>query len=352
MRKRHIMYALSAATVTATCLGAAPPTDMKVRHVVRAGDSIQEAVDSARAGDTVVVSPGTYRESVRIDTSGVTLRGAGPRTEIVPDGNRADSACAQSGNGICVTGTAGEPVENVTIRSLTVAGFKKNGVWATGTDRLTVRGVTSRKNGQWGIAQEKSVRGTFQNNKAIDNGDAGIFLANTVNEEGGALDTRGAAIEDNLLTGNRIGITVRRVRNLTVDDNELTGNCAGVFIVGDESRPRAGAMKVRGNEVIENNKHCPGSSRLPFIQGSGIVLTGAEETLVQGNYIRNNVGTSPMSGGIVLFRSFVGTQNERNVISDNLLLLNKPADLANRDTGTGNRFIRNMCRSSEPANLC
>ena len=347
-----MMYALSAATVTATCLGAAPPTDMKVRHVVRAGDSIQEAVDSARPGDTVVVSPGTYRESVRIDTSGVTLRGSGSRTEIVPDGTRADSACAQSGNGICVTGKAGDPVQNVTIRSLTVAGFKKNGVWATGTDRLTVRGVTSRKNGQWGIAQEKSVRGTFQDNKAIDNGDAGIFLANTVNEEGGALDTRGAAIEDNLLTGNRIGITVRRVRNLTVDDNELTGNCAGVFIVGDESRPKAGAMKVRGNEVIENNKHCPGNSRLPFIQGSGIVLTGAEETLVQGNYIRNNVGTSPMSGGIVLFRSFVGTQNERNVISDNLMLLNKPADLANRDTGTGNRFVRNMCRSSEPANLC
>ncbi|MBL1089716.1 MULTISPECIES: right-handed parallel beta-helix repeat-containing protein [Streptomyces] len=341
------------AAVMAGGLGAAPPSDAPGRHVVRPGESIQQAVDAARPGDTVVLRPGIYRESVLITTSRLRLVGAGKKTVIRPSSKRAANRCGEEGNGICVLGSQHRPLRDVSIRALTVTGFKQNGIWASGTDRMTVYGVTSRKNGVWGIAQEKSTRGVIHDNFVTDNGDSGIFLANTVKEEGGATDTRGASITQNRMSRNRIGVTIRRVRNLTVGHNTVTGNCAGVFVVGDESRPRAGALTVRDNDVSRNNRHCAATKRLPFLQGSGIVLTGTERALVRHNLVRDNRGTSPLSGGVVLFHSFVGALNEHNTVVDNIVLRNKPVDLADRDPkGRGNRFIRNVCRTSKPAGLC
>ncbi len=151
-------------------------------------------------------------------------------------------------------------------------------------------------------------------------------------------------ISHNRLVGNRIGVTVRRLRNLTVERNEATGNCAAVFVVGDEGKPRAGAMTVRGNHIHANNKLCPKTPRLPFLQGSGIVLTGTEKTLVTKNRVEDNVGTSPLSGGIVLFKSFVGAPNESNEIRDNVVLRNSTADLADRDTGQEQHLPRQHLR--------
>ncbi|MGW6575470.1 right-handed parallel beta-helix repeat-containing protein [Streptomyces sp. NPDC054945] len=372
-------------------LGVLAPSSAAAGRRVHPGDSIQDAVNYARPGDTITVMPGTYYENVLI-TKRLTLRGYGARTVIRPPvtavtpvtppatGASAQApaakppatpatpatsakpatpatsgralACSQADTGICVMGTAEQPVVDVDIHSLTVSGFKRNGIWASYTDRLSVQRVISEKNGTWGIAQERSTRGFFRDNTARDNAESGLFIANTVDREGGATDTLGAVVRRNTLTGNRIGVTVRRVRNLSVYGNNLTGNCGGIFVVGDEGEPGAGDMTIRNNRIHENNKFCKGNSRLPDIQGVGIVLTGAEETVVRSNDIRGNVGASPLSGGILLFKSFVGATNTDNVIRDNVVRDNKPADLANQGTGTGNQFVNNRCASSVPAGLC
>ncbi|WP_411070354.1 nitrous oxide reductase family maturation protein NosD [Streptomyces sp. cmx-4-25] len=360
MTKRQIALVACAVAAATTGLGAAPPSAPEAAsasasrtvHRVKPGESIQKAVDAARPGDSVVLAPGTYRESVTITTSNLTLRGSSASPTVIVPGKAASGTCAVAGHGVCVTGTAQRPVEGVTVRSLTLRNFARNGLWASRTDRLTVRSVTAEKNGNWGIAQERSVRSVLSHNTARNNGDAGLFVSNTTDTEEGAVDTRGTEISHNHLSGNRIGLTVRRLRNVTVDHNEATGNCAAVFVVGDESTPRAGAMRLRHNHVHANNKYCPKTPRLPFLQGSGIVLTGAEETLVAGNRVEDNQGTSPLSGGIVLFKSFVGALNERNEIRDNVVLRNGTADLAHRDTGTGNTFRGNTCGVSEPAGMC
>ncbi|MER8041701.1 right-handed parallel beta-helix repeat-containing protein [Streptomyces sp. NPDC094032] len=355
MTKRQIAHLACTAALVASGLGAAaaPPADRETVHRVKPGESIQQAVDAARPGDTILLSPGTYRESVLITTSDLTLRGSGVSpTVLVPAATPGANACAKAGNGLCVTGTKDRPVEDVTVRSLTLRGFAKNGLWASWTDRLKVQRVIAERNGTWGIGQERSERGVFTHDIARDNGDAGLFLANTVDAEGGAADTKGTLVSHNRVSGNRIGITVRRLRNLTVDRNDATGNCAAVFVVGDESAPRAGAMSVSRNHIHANNKLCPKTPRLPFLQGSGIVLTGTERTVVAENRVVDNVGTSPLSGGIVLFKSFVGALNEHNEIRDNVVLRNGTADLANRDTGKGNSFRGNTCTLSEPTGMC
>ncbi|MGW6525950.1 MULTISPECIES: right-handed parallel beta-helix repeat-containing protein [unclassified Streptomyces] len=374
MKKCHIAYLACTAALIGTGLGAAPPVAAHRIHVVHPGESIQKAVDAAQPGDTVLLTYGTYHESVDVSTPGLTLRGVGRGTVLEPaagastgttpstgsdpakngktgKAGKAASSCAAAGNGICVVGTKDHNVDDVTVASLTVTGFAKTGLYATEADGLTVRRVTAVKNGVWGIATEHSVHGLFRDNTARDNGDAGLFLANTVKEEQGATDTEGTVVEHNRLEGNRIGVTVRRLRNLTLAGNHLTGNCAGVFVVGDENKPKAGFVTVRDNRIERNNKSCPKTARLDALQGTGIVLTGAEDSLVTRNVIKDNVGKSPLSGGIVLFKSFVGTTSERNRISDNLLRGNSP-DLVNTDTGKGNTFEGNSCRSSKPAGLC
>ncbi|WP_333741741.1 right-handed parallel beta-helix repeat-containing protein [Streptomyces sp. IBSBF 2806] len=355
MKKCHIAYLACTAALVGTGLGAAPTAAGHTVHLVKPGESIQKAVDAAEPGDTVLLTLGVYHESVTLSTPGLTLRGMGRRTVLEPAAHAAKAAgtCAADGNGICVVGTKDHRVEDVTVAALTVSGFTRNGVYATATDRLTVRNVTAVKNGVWGIAQEGSVRGAFRGNTARDNGDAGLFLANSVKEEQGATDTDGTVIERNRLEGNRIGVTVRRLRNLTVAHNRMTGNCAAVFVVGDENKPKAGLVTVRENRIVSNNKSCPKTARLDALQGSGIVLTGAEDSLITRNVIEDNVGRSPLSGGIVLFKSFVGTTSDRNRISDNQLSGNSPADLVNADTaGKGNTFEGNSCRASQPAGLC
>ncbi|MFI9610343.1 nitrous oxide reductase family maturation protein NosD [Streptomyces sp. NPDC052023] len=356
MTKRHITYLACATTLFGALIGTAPASASHRIHVVLPGESIQKVVDAAQSGDTVLVLPGTYHESITVRKPGLTLRGMGQRTVIKPAApgvKKAPIGCDAAGNGICVIGAKTKPVTDVTIADLKVTEFPKVGVYALGTDRLTVERVTADNNGQWGISQEHSTRGVFRKNTARGNGDAGMFLANNVKAEVGATDTKGTVIERNHLEGNRIGLTVRRLRNLTVAHNYATGNCAGMFIVGDENKPKAGALTVSDNRVEQNNKYCAKTARLPFLQGSGIVLTGAENTLVTRNTVAGHQGTSPLSGGIVLFKSMVGVTSERNRITGNRLESNAPADLVNQEaTASANAFDANTCGSSKPSGLC
>lgn len=351
-RRFHTAAAVAATAViavNAVPAAHAAPAVHHDRQIVMPGESIQSAVDQARPGDVVIVMPGTYRGSVRITVPDLTIVGAGPATVIAPSADGTENACATAGNGMCVTGTAEHQASGVRLAALTVAGFRRNGIDASYADRLTVEGVTARDNGEQGISTEKSVHGVLRDDTATGNGQAGVFVANTVSTEGGALDTGGTVVRADRLTGNRFGVVLRRVRNVTVEHNTATGNCGGIFVVGDENVPRAGALTITRNDVSANNKYCASNGRLPFIQGTGILLTGTEQALVTDNRVADNTGASPMSGGIVLYGSNVGVHNDGNTISGNTVTGNGPADLAVPDTGTGNTFTSNTCGTALPA---
>lgn len=70
-----LAQAVSATVQQAGCT-AVVPVSSAVLHVPQDFGTIQEAVDAAQPGDTVLVAPGTYTESIRL-RSGVALMGSG-----------------------------------------------------------------------------------------------------------------------------------------------------------------------------------------------------------------------------------------------------------------------------------
>jgi pectin methylesterase-like acyl-CoA thioesterase len=77
---------ICAATLgVAGCSSDDAPSQGRILEVPASFATIQDAVDTARDGDLVLVAAGMYRESVVIDTDGITLRGT-DRNDVVLDG--------------------------------------------------------------------------------------------------------------------------------------------------------------------------------------------------------------------------------------------------------------------------
>ena len=89
---REVSLAVSFGCLPITCLAgtlymASPPhgDDAHPGTEARPFASVQRGIDTALAGDTVVVGPGTYLETVRLRGKDIVLRSTGPLDPIVGD---------------------------------------------------------------------------------------------------------------------------------------------------------------------------------------------------------------------------------------------------------------------------
>ncbi len=120
-----------AAVAAASALPEAAPRT----HHVAPGESIQDAIDLARSGDTILVEPGKYYEALDIDVSDLTIRGDGatllgrrftPTGILVRNNDVTLEGLAIEGFGqytIDVQGARGTRLERVTLNGATVSGL-------------------------------------------------------------------------------------------------------------------------------------------------------------------------------------------------------------------------------------
>jgi nitrous oxidase accessory protein NosD len=329
--------------------------------VVSPGQSIQRAVNRAHPGDTILVKPGIYRQTVQIRKDDITLRGSGNSlhgTVLKPPAKKPHTVCrsAFGVTGVCIlakkinvtTGKVLQRVRHDTVTGLYVTGFPGNGVFGYGTNGLTVTHTTAVNDGGYGISRFVSTETVFADDVAIGNHEAGFYvgdspLANTV-------------VRDNVAMGNLFGIFIRHARHVSVFHNTATRNCQGILVLDDGQPGGVGNAVITHNTVLRNNKFCGKSEDTPVsIKGGGILLLGATNSLVARNTVNRNHGRRINSGGVVVLsaKKLAHGSNPRNdTIRANVAFGNRPADLRWDGSGTGIHFVANHCGKSIPAGNC
>jgi parallel beta-helix repeat protein len=170
------------------------------------------------------------------------------------------------------------------------------------------------------------------------------------------------ANNDAKVVGNRIsrgpwGIWVGGAHHGSFAGNTIHDNCAGMFFEAFPGQP-VGGFEVKGNTVENNTRKCPTGieeGRAAF-SGIGIALLGASGMEVTANHLSGNVpsGPTPVSGGVVVSTNPFGdgsAQPRNNSVIANHFGRNKP-DIFWDKSGSGNRFVGNLCDTSVPSSLC
>jgi hypothetical protein len=317
------------------------------------GDSIQDAVDSAHRGDTIVVHHGTFRGGVKIKKNQLTLRGAGDGKNgtVIKPGRH--NACGGGSAGICVGSRmpGGHPIPTVgtTIRGFRVQGFPDFGAIAFNATKTTFRNSTFARNDEYGVAAFSSRKTKFVNNVAVDGEVAGFYVGDSPHAK--------AVLRDNVAKHNdEFGFFLRDSSHARAVHNKAVGNCLGMGLVNTGSPGGVHDWAIKRNHVLRNQRKCPAGEGGPPISGTGIALLGASHNFVQGNIVNGNrpAGAAAFPGGIVVGSSagFGGSNSAHNVIVGNRLRHNSPADLLWDGKGKGNQFKRNHCSTSQPGGLC
>lgn len=325
---------------------------------VHSGGSIQDAVNNAPSGTTIIVEPGIYKESIRVNKPDIQIIGlSNGRKEIIIENPGTEE------DGIDVT-TEGD---GFVLKNVTVKGFLDNGVLLTGVDNFVLEHVKAINNKEYGLFPVFCNHGVIKFCSATGSSDTGIYVGQSQN----------ISIEHDVAYANVSGFEIENCTNVIARWNESYDNAAGllVFLLPGLTVKTSTNIEVSNNNIHDNN-HVnfapPGGGFEVFIpSGSGILLVGTDNTSIEKNTIRNNnfVGIATVS--TLVLASLAGippeaiTDIEPNpdgvTISKNKLTQNgsaappglplPAADLLWDGSGNNNCWKNNVFASSYPASL-
>jgi parallel beta-helix repeat protein len=319
--------------------------------------TIQAAVDAAQPGDTVVVPPGRYHESVTIATSGITIRGS--RGAVLDATGFSTGIRAASGPG----GPVCPPLalRDLAVDGLRIEGAAFTGVFFRGVDGFALRDGAYSGNRLYAVFPVCSRNGVIEGNHVEGTNDGAIYVGSSDH----------VVVERNHATDSTAGILIENSTDIVVRENTTIGNTAGIvtFVLPGLAVPVTEDVLVERNIVMQNNRPNPVQpspldpiSQLPA--GIGILTIGADRVLVRENRVVGND-----SGGIgVIALPFpnpdprVDPEPDGVEVRDNVALRNglEPdtlrspfpgADLIYDGSGVGNCFADNVFQTSIPTAL-
>ena len=239
--------------------------------IVKAGESVQAAVNKAKPGDTIQVMPGVYRETVFIDKENITLQGVivDGKWPVMDGGGKLNDGILASGHGVL-------------IQRFWVQGYKGNGIMTQGANNYKI--IDNYVDGGfYGIFPQFGKNGLVARNRTTRVEDAGIYVGMSDNVD----------VIGNEAWGNVIGIESENSRDMLIEGNYLHDNTNGLAITLIPGLPVKDAARttIRHNFVIGNNLKNfapPSSIAASMPSGVGILLLGVKDSTIEGNIITRN----------------------------------------------------------------
>jgi parallel beta-helix repeat protein len=320
--------------------------------------TVQAAVNKAKPGDTILVPPGRYRETVRVLKDNITILGS--EGAIIDARGFANGI--HVGADIFGQGPNGTPVcpevavKNFTLIGLTIQNAINNGIFLSGVDTYTLAHGKYLNNGDYGTYPSCSNNGQINFNTAKGGGDTCIYVGNGVE----------ASIIGNLASDCTVGVQIVNSDNIIVRGNIVTGNSTGVLAIVDPFNPltETSDVLIATNRIDANNR--PNTStqgdleRIP--SGAGILIVGSDNVRIRTNEMADN-----NTFGVAITQNPLASKDPRkidpnpnghevrlNVVVNNGT--NPPpglpgADLFYDGTGQDNCFARNRFKTSVPPNI-
>jgi Right handed beta helix region len=312
--------------------------------------TIQSAVDKARAGDTVKVKRGTYREAVRI--TGPSKRylkligNPGDPSKVVLDGSRGKAVPRQ--NGVWINGA-----NHVTVNGFTAKHYNGNGFYAVNVDGYELNHLNATLVGVYGVYAFNSLGGVIENSEASYNSDSGFYIGQTPPQT----KPKRSIVRNVKSFGNVLGFSGTNMRYVTITKSQWFNNGAGIVPNALDSEKYAPPEDnvITDNDVFWNNfnyylgapfKLKKQATSAPYPIGVGILLFGGRRNEVTNNRVYGNylVGVGALKQ--ILLKQADAADLIGNQVRDNQFGLGG-ADLNGRElfydgSGTGNCFGPNV----------
>ncbi|MCL6285821.1 right-handed parallel beta-helix repeat-containing protein [Ruegeria sp. 2012CJ41-6] len=311
------------------CTTALAGSVVAAEWTVPSGAVIQDYVDQAQQGDTVLVEPGVYNQTVYIDKPNITLRG-------LRDG---DNWAVMDGEYILNDGliTSGH---SSTIEGFYVKGYKGNGIMTQGANNFKI--LNNYVEGAfYGIFPQYGTNGLLQGNTVTGAEDAGIYVGMSDNID----------VIENIAFGNVMGLEFENTRNGLMANNHTYGNTAGITLTLIPGLPVKDSydMVIRDNLIEDNNlpNFAPSSSVAAGVpQGIGIGILGPDGITIVNNEIKNN-GTS---GILIADQQLLGVATDPKVdpFTDGMRILENTFS-GNGEDPTG--ILGNMSKQAGASNV-
>jgi parallel beta-helix repeat protein len=368
----HTKVAATRATLVLAVLGFAAvalPASAVAGNTIVVRTTIQAAVDAAQPGDTILVPAGTYRESVLVKKSEITI--VGTRAAII------DAAGSRSGIRVG-TGTISRGGPAPSCPPLAVTGFRLvgltithasfSGVFLVGVNGYRLTRTSYVDNPVYGPFPVCSSNGLIDFNHVVGGGSAAGPSLDTGIYAG---DDNRVTIRQNSVTNHAIGIVVENTTHAIVQDNLLKGNTAGIYaaVFPNHPTPLTDDVVIERNRVVHNNLPNPvpadsGDAAGLIPTGTGIVNLGGDRVV-----IRNNTVIGNDSLGVAIVQNPFGPLDPRiepnpdfNQVRKNTILRNGQnpdpiraitpgADIIYDGTGTGTCFADNIFATEFPAGI-
>jgi parallel beta-helix repeat protein len=241
--------------------------------------SIQAAIKRAKAGDTIHVMPGLYKESLYIDKDGIRLSGVikNGKWPVLDGGNVLNDGILVAGHG-------------VTIERLIVKRYLGNGIMTQGANNFAILNNRVDGPGFYGIFPQYGQNGLVAYN-VVSRNVTGIYVGMSRNLD--VLHNESADNQDE-------GIEIENSSLVLVEDNYSHGNAIGIVLHLIPGLPikTADQAIVRNNFVIKNDRGAAAKTEASspvldsgtgqYPNGTGILIDAQDSSTIEGNLIENN----------------------------------------------------------------